>query len=208
MTSEDRTKRETDIGANPLPLGYGGLALVTALFGAYNMNQFKTGSLMLAAMLILYGGLAQFVAGILAYRNRDTIALTIFGSFGAFFGGLGLLAFNAQGHLLTGLASGTTVVWIWFCWAVIATYIWIATLRLSGAVAVVQLLLAAMFWALWLGVLTHAGLGSGWTAIAGWLGFATAVAAAYTSFAELINRTFGRMVLPEFPVGQLRPMSR
>jgi succinate-acetate transporter protein len=47
--------------------------------------------------------------------------------------------------------------------------------------------------------LTGARPGTGWTQIGGWLAWATAVVAGYTSFADLINYMFGRIVLPELP---------
>jgi succinate-acetate transporter protein len=50
--------------------------------------------------------------------------------------------------------------------------------------------------------------GTGWTLIGGWLGWAAALVAGYTSFAELINFTFGKVILPEFPMSQIHSMPR
>jgi succinate-acetate transporter protein len=65
-----------------------------------------------------------------------------------------------------------------------------------------------MFWALWIGSLSSAVPGTGWTLIGGWLGWAAALVAGYTSFAELINFTFGKVILPEFPMSQIHSMPR
>jgi succinate-acetate transporter protein len=67
-------------------------------------------------------------------------------------------------------------------------------------VALVFLLLALTFWALWAGALGGDAAGKGWTQIGGYLGLATAIVAFYTSFAGVINSTFGRVVLPVFPL--------
>jgi succinate-acetate transporter protein len=71
-----------------------------------------------------------------------------------------------------------------------------------------MLLAGAMLTVLWIGSLTGGTPGNGWTAIGGWLGWAAAIAAGYTSFAELINANFGRMILPEFPMQQSRQVTR
>ena len=42
--------------------------------------------------------------------------------------------------------------------------------------------------------------GDGWTLIGGWLGLFTAGAAFYTSFAGVVNLTFGRVLLPVGPL--------
>jgi succinate-acetate transporter protein len=209
MATQVDSAVEAGAGANPAPLGYAALALTTALFGTFNAGHFGTPSLVFAGMALFYGGLAQGVAAILAYRNRDTFSLTLFGSFGAFWLGLGILDLaTSLGHVASSPFNGSDVTWLWFFWAIVATYLWLASLRITGAVMLVVLLLAAMFWLLWIGQLVGNKPGAGLTAVGGWLGWAAAFFAAYTSFAELINRTFGRIVLPEFPAGQMHPMAR
>jgi succinate-acetate transporter protein len=72
-----------------------------------------------------------------------------------------------------------------------------ASLRTTGAVALVFLLLAVTF------VLLGAGnSGSHENVIkwGGYVGLATAAAAWYASFAAVINSTFGRTVLPVMPL--------
>src|SRR5579884_321788 len=91
---EGDTTVQGDALANPLPLGWAALALSTAVFGAYNAGHFGAGSLAMAGMLLFYGGIAQFLAAILAFRNRDTMSLTVFGSFSAFYLALGAMLFT------------------------------------------------------------------------------------------------------------------
>lgn len=206
----DRTMEKTDqalIGGNPLPLGFAALGLTSALFGAFNAGHAEAGGLVLAGMALFFGGFIQLIAGILAYRNRDTFGLTIFGSLGGFWLGMGILFFfNDLGTIHTSLLTGHSGTWFWFFWAILASYIWLASLRVNGAVTLVMLALAAMFWALWIGALTNAAPGAGWTEVGGWLGWAAAVVAGYTSFAELINWTFGKIILPEFPTSRAHTM--
>jgi succinate-acetate transporter protein len=73
----------------------------------------------------------------------------------------------------------------------------IASLRTTGAIAAVFLLLAVTFIVLGIG---DAGGNSSITKIGGWIGLATALVAWYASFAEVTNATFGRTVFPTMPL--------
>ena len=72
----------------------------------------------------------------------------------------------------------------------------IASLRTTGAVALVFFLLA----------IGNAGSSSSVLHAGGWVGLATAVVAWYASFAGVLNSTFGRVVLPVVPLS--RPTTR
>ena len=61
---------------------------------------------------------------------------------------------------------------------------------------------------LWIGGLKGDLAGHGWTRIGGILGFATAIAAFYGSFAGVINSTFGRVIAPLFPLTGTIPGAR
>jgi succinate-acetate transporter protein len=73
----------------------------------------------------------------------------------------------------------------------------VASLRTTGAIALVFILLTVTFIALGIGA---AGGSSGISKLGGWLGLATALAAWYASFAGVTNATFGRVVLPVRPL--------
>jgi len=195
--------------ADPAPLGLAGFALTTVLLSAFNAGlinggKVAVGSLIFVGMALFYGGLGQFMAGMWEFRNRNTFGATAFSSFGAFWMGLGILfVFDVEGHPAIGFFGGDGVIWFLFCWAVFTTYMWVASFRVSGAVMAVFLFLALTFWALWIGALQgpkSGAAGHGFTQIGGYLGLITAIIAFYTSFAGVINNTFGRVVLPVFPL--------
>jgi uncharacterized protein len=204
-------EQTTEVGmlsrANPIPLGFAALGIFTALFGTYNAG--NAHSLPLIGLPLVVAGLLQVLVALLAYGNRDTYGLFIFGSYGALSAILGgLVLATATGTIAGPLLAGDGIAWFYFTFAVLGVYIWIASVRISGAVALAMLLTGAMLVALWLGSITSGTPGNGWTAVGGWLGWAAAIAAGYTSFAELINANFGRIVLPQFPMQQTRSMSR
>jgi succinate-acetate transporter protein len=73
----------------------------------------------------------------------------------------------------------------------------IASLRTTGAIATVFLLLAVTYWLLGIGNWTTT---SGIVKAGGVVGLATAAAAWYASFAAVTNSTFDRTVLPVMPL--------
>jgi succinate-acetate transporter protein len=78
----------------------------------------------------------------------------------------------------------------------------VASMRVSGAVMAVFLLLALTFFALWIGALNNDLPKHGFTRIGGYLGLLTDIVAFYTSFAGVTNSTFGRVVLPVYPMNR------
>jgi succinate-acetate transporter protein len=143
-------------------------------------------------LALAYGGLAQLLAGLWEFRNNNTFGATAFTSYGAFWISWFVLEqFEASkispAHL--GDAAGLYLI----AWGIFTTYMWIASFRVSVAVNLVFLLLAATFFVLGIG---EASATESIVKAGGWIGIATAVVAWYASFATVTNKTFGQIVLP------------
>jgi succinate-acetate transporter protein len=81
-------------------------------------------------------------------------------------------------------------------WTIFTFYMLAASLRTSGILVLIFLVLAFTFLFLaWGAFAQNASI----THIGGWLGLVTAVLAWYASFAGVFNSTAGRAVLPTFP---------
>jgi hypothetical protein len=147
-------------------------------------------------LALAYGGLAQLLAGMWEFKNNNTFGATAFTSYGAFW--LSFWAFEQffAKDIKDPVSLGNAVGLFLIAWGIFTAYMFIASLRVSVAVAVVFALLAATFIVLGIGESTgttsviHAG---------GWIGIATAIAAWYASFAGVTNFTFKRTVLPTYP---------
>jgi succinate-acetate transporter protein len=103
----------------------------------------------------------------------------------------------AKTELFSGLG-----LYLWM-WGIFTAYMFIASLRTTGAIALVFLLLAITFIILGIGNSSLAGGTSatnGTIKLGGYVGLLTALAAWYASFAAVINSTFGRIVAPVFPL--------
>jgi uncharacterized protein len=183
--------------ANPGPLGLAAFALTTFVLSMFNAGLVGAGGEPIVFGLALaYGGLAQLLAGMWEFRTGNTFGATAFTSYGAFW--LSFWAFVQFFEEKVPKADAGHAVGLYLiAWGIFTTYMFVASLRTTGAIALVFLLLAATFIILGIG---NAGGATGLVKLGGWVGLATAVAAWYASFAEVTNATFGRTVFPVRPL--------
>jgi succinate-acetate transporter protein len=196
--------------ADPAPLGLGGFALTTFILSMINANLVgggvATAAGIVAGVAFAYGGIAQFAAGLWEFRNGNTFGATAFCSYGMFW-----LSFYLLLHVTASALPKTEIfsaigLYLW-AWAIFSAYMTVASLRTSGAVFMVFLLLTITFILLGIGNSALAGtqsLTNSTIKIGGYVGLATAIVAWYASFAGVLNDTWGRVVLPVFPLNQPR----
>jgi uncharacterized protein len=183
--------------ANPGPLGLAAFATTTFILSMFNSGLVSsTGEPIVFGVALAYGGLAQMLAGMWEFRTGNTFGATAFTSYGAFW--LSFWAFVEFFEKDVPKADAGHAVGLYLiAWGIFTTYMFVASLRTTAAVALVFFLLAITFFLLGIG---NAGAHSGIIKAGGWLGLATAVVAWYASFAEVTNATFGRIVLPTRPL--------
>jgi succinate-acetate transporter protein len=180
--------------ADPAPLGLAAFALTTFVLSMFNSGLVSDkGEPVVFGLALAYGGLAQLLAGMWEFKNNNAFGATAFTSYGAFW--LSFWAFNQfyADKISSEADLGNAVGLYLIAWGIFTTYMWIASFRVSIAVSLVFVLLAATFFVLGIG---DAGANTDITKIGGYLGIATAVAAWYASFAVVTNKTFGRVVMP------------
>ncbi|GGZ85516.1 hypothetical protein GCM10010371_51760 [Streptomyces subrutilus] len=180
--------------ANPGPLGLAAFALTTFVLSLFNSGLVANAALsaVVLPLALFYGGLAQFVAGVLEFRRGNTFGTTAFVSYGAFWMSFaGYVKFVVptlpadQAHVATG--------WFLLAWFVFTAYMAVAALRLDLAHRALFTVLALTFLFLALGDLAQVtALGRA----GGFLGLLCAGIAWYVSFAVVAEETWGRRVLP------------
>ncbi len=185
--------REGWTPADPGPLGLAAFALTTFVLSMFNAGLVSSaGEPVVLGLALGYGGIAQLLAGMWEFRTGNTFGAVAFTSFGAFW-----LSFWAFVTFFAGdipaAHVGASVGLYLIAWGIFTTYMFIASLRTTAAVAVVFFLLAITFFLLGIG---NSNETEGLIEAGGWFGLATAVAAWYASFAAVTNSTFGRTVLP------------
>jgi uncharacterized protein len=182
--------------ADPGPLGLAGFAGTTFVLSLINSNLVSAKGIgAVLGLALAYGGIAQLLAGMWEFRTGNTFGAVAFTSYGAFWISFFVLIRLTPASLVTPHALSA---YLWM-WGIFTTYMFFASLRTTGAIALVFLLLAATFILLAIGDM---GTGhSSITHIGGYVGIATAIAAWYASFAAVINSTFApRTLLPVYPL--------
>ncbi|MCW3032170.1 MAG: hypothetical protein JWM60_515 [Solirubrobacterales bacterium] len=189
--------------ADPGPLGLAAFAMTTFVLSMFNANLVDArGVPVVLGLALAYGGIVQLLAGMWEFRTGNTFGAVAFSSFGAFW--ISFWALNVfYAKDIGGNAGHAVGLYLW-AWAIFTTYMAVAALRVSGAVLLVFVLLAATFALLAIGAsgahetVTHWG---------GYIGIATAAAAWYASFAAVVNSTFARTILPVVPLNVARARS-
>jgi succinate-acetate transporter protein len=187
--------------ADPGPLGLAGFAMTTFVLSMFNADLVnKAGEPVVLGLALAYGGIAQLLAGMWEFRTGNTFGAVAFSSFAAFWISYwALVTFGVSG-IPPEHAGAAIGLYLW-AWAIFTTYMFVASLRTTGAVALVFFLLAITF------ILLGAGNSGDHTNVIKWggyVGLATAIVAWYASFAAVINSTFGRTIAPVWP---LKPAS-
>jgi len=181
--------------ADPGPLGLAAFALTTFVLSVYNAKLIGTGEGVVLGLALAYGGIAQLLAGMWEFAKGNTFGALAFSSYGAFWISFWYLnnhvPLETKGNDLT---HGLGVYLL--AWGIFTTYMFVASMRTTGAIMAVFAALALTFFALAIG---NFGESEGWGKLGGWLGLITAVLAWYASFAGVTNSTFKRVVLPTFP---------
>ena len=191
--------------ADPGPLGLACFALTTFVLSMFNAGLLnEAGEPVVYGLALMYGGIAQVLAGMWEFRTGNTFGAVAFTSYGAFW--LSFWAWRqfdrpdvlAAGGVETVLNAASLFL---FAWGIFTLYMLVASLRTNTVLVIVFTLLTITFFLLAIGdmggsrdINIHKA--------GGYFGLATAAVAWYASMAGVVNATFGRTVLP------LRPLSR
>jgi hypothetical protein len=183
--------------ADPAPLGLAGFALTTFVLSMFNAHLVSSaGEPVVLGLALAYGGIAQLLAGMWEFRTGNTFGAVAFTSYGAFWISFWALVTFFVPKIPAAHAGDAIGLYLW-AWGIFTTYMFVASLRTTAAVALVFALLAATFILLGIG---NSGGNESIIKWGGYVGLATAAAAWYASFAAVINFTFKRTIAPTIPL--------
>jgi succinate-acetate transporter protein len=196
QVQELREVSEASIG-EPGPMSLFGFAVGTLLI-ALPIAGYLPLTTTLAAIpaLLVFGGLAQFIGGLVAYRKGNTFAATAFCAFGAnnvvvstyyLLQADGVFPKNHDTMMFLGVDL--------FCFAYIAFVLFLASFRLNAAFVLV---LAALFPGYALSAVPLVGSSTTVGHVGGWFLIISAGLAFYGAAALVLNSTYERVVLPMF----------
>jgi succinate-acetate transporter protein len=146
---------------------------------------------------LAFGGVAQFMAGMWAYRVRDAVATAMHGAWGSFWIAFGIHELLVQLGKLPATApgekpDGAMAMWFFTLAAITAAGALAAIAENLALVAVLGTLAAGAFFL----AIGH-GVGStGWVELSGWVLVVSAILAYYLATAMMLAASAGKVILP------------
>lgn len=178
--------------ANPGPLGLLGFGMTTVLLNLHNAGLLPL-SIVIVAMGIALGGLAQIIAGIRELCQGNTFAGTAFTAYGLFWWSLVLIWVNPFADAGIEAGTATAMGWYLLLWGIFTLFMFIGTLKHNRATQVVFGSLTVLFMLLALGDFTGMHF---ITTIAGFEGIFCGASAIYSAVGQILNAEYGKEVLP------------
>lgn len=181
--------------AAPSILGLYGFAGATFMVAA-NMAHWYGGPgspIYLVPFVVMFGGFAQFLAGMWAYRARDGVATAMHGMWGAFWIAYGILQLMfTSGRVVQPAGPFVELGWWFIILAAITWSISYAASAENKGLVTLLIFLAAGSTTTAIGELT----GTEWLmTLSGYLFMISAVCAWYTATALMVNEAQGREVI-------------
>jgi uncharacterized protein len=140
QNSLTQTKSQPTFG-NPAAVGLGAFGATTILLQLHNLGIAGTGVVMWLALI--FGGLAQFIAGLQEFRTGNSFGSAAFVTYGAFWVALGGIFFSTQMGLFN--ITTTDVGWFLVVFTGLTVIYFIGSMRQNGAMAWVFLTLLIGF---------------------------------------------------------------
>lgn len=195
MTTIEEVSRNNiflvDDTANPAPLGLCAFGMTTILLSLHNAG-FTALTSPIISMAILYGGIAQVIAGVLEWKKNNTFGMITFGSFGFFWISFAMIVMLPGTGLVQAPGARDLAAFL-AVWGLFAFGLFICTLRMH------KLLMVTLAAVVLLVVLLVAGeiTGIPWiTTAGGYTGLLAGALALYMGMAQVINEIYKEHVLP------------
>lgn len=183
--------KSTPALGNPAVVGLGGFGLTTIILQLHNLGLCGLGPVI--ACGLVFGGLAQFIAGFGEQKVGNNFGYAAFTAYGAFWIALCIILLLNKFDIYT--SSKTDVGYFLIVWTLYTIILWFAALRIHGAMASTFTLLVIGFILL---DLAHFGYPA-MTKVAAYVLILCALNAWYMMAHVIFMGIFGRDVLP---VGQ------
>jgi succinate-acetate transporter protein len=184
---------------NAAPLGLAGFAVTTFMLSMINAKLINIGvEPVVFGVALMFGGIAQLIAGTIQFRNGSTFTGVLFTSFGAFWLSLWAIAEFFLKDVPPAQVGHSLGLFL-YAFGIFAAWLWLASFRTNVGVVVSLGLLAATLFVLGAGNYSGNSLTIEW---GGYMGLVVAFLAAYLSCAELCEASYKRSVLPVWPLAK------
>ena len=178
--------------ANPGPLGLFAFGMTTVLLNLHNAGIIDGLSVVIVAMGVALGGLAQIIAGIRELCQGNTFGGTAFTAYGLFWWSLVLIWTNPFGEAVKSVDS-FSLAWYLLLWGIFTLFMFIGTFKHNRATQVVFGSLTVLFFLL--AIADFTGIHT-ITTVAGIVGIFCGLSAIYNSVGQILNAEFGKTIIP------------
>jgi len=194
--------------ANPGPLGLLGFGMTTILLNFVHNARLGSVDAMILGMGLVYGGLAQVIAGVLEFRKGNTFGTVAFTSYGLFWWSYAFINLLPRSIFFAGYQSPSneSMMAYFIMWGLFTLIMFFGTLKTNRTLQTVFMTLTILFFLLAIksGLLAYTSLTASdlelFTRIIGIEGIICGFSAFYLALAEVLNEVHGKTVLP---IGQL-----
>ena len=173
---------------NPAVVGLAAFGLTTLMLQFHNVGWAGIGPVLWLGLI--FGGLAQMIAGLQEQKTGNNFGYVAFTSYGAFWIALGGIWLGEQYKIYP--ASTTDVGWFMVAWTLFTVILWVGSMRVNGALAITFTLLLIGFILLSISKFGFPFLG----VVAGYELMLCALMAWYVMAHQIYLDLFGRDVLP------------
>ena len=173
---------------NPAVVGLAGFGLTTLMLQLHNLGFVGLGPVIWLGLI--FGGLAQFIAGFQEMKTGNNFGYCAFTAYGAFW--LALCLMLLAGNFGLFKPTTTDVGWYLVLWTLFSGILWVGALRIHGAMATTFTLLMIGFVLLDLGHFGFPILNT----VAAYVLIACGLAAWYMMARIILNDVYGRELLP------------
>jgi hypothetical protein len=183
--------------ANPAAWAVTAFATTSFMLGMYNTGLLNAaGVAIVFPVAFFFGGLIQIIVAILEIARGNLFGAVVFGSYGPFWVIYAALS-TLYATSIPAAQINSAIALFLAMWAVLSFIFGVASLRTDGVLVVI-------IWLIFAGlVLLAIGIGGGHETITkagGWVTLAFAVLAWYHAAGDIIADTFGRTILPVWPL--------
>lgn len=172
---------------NPGTLGLMGFGMTTVLLNLHNSGIIEQ-SIVIVAMGIAMGGLAQIIAGILEFKGGNTFCGTAFTAYGCFWWSLVLIWILPVSNPADEVSMGFYLL----LWAIFTAGMFVGTMKHNNVTKIVFGSLTILFLLLSLADFTGSATIK---MIAGFVGIICGLSAIYSGMGQLINNEFDKNVV-------------
>jgi hypothetical protein len=183
--------------AAPSILGLYGFAGATFMVAAHMAHWFggTQTNMVLWPFAAFFGGLAQFLAGMWAYKARDGVATAMHGMWGSFWMAFGILWVLVAAGKVVIPANGAAFPALGYWFIVLAAITWAGMAAASAASSVLTAVLGFLAAGSTVAAVAELMGMEGLRVLAGWLFIVAAIIAWYVATALMMNGAFGHTVM-------------